>query len=60
MIQKETQTLEKLVEEAEELDPIRRFLVDYRQRQQNLPESYRSIVDNLREKGGCGRRRAES
>ena len=50
MIQKETQTLEKLVEEAEELDPIRRFLVDYRQRQQNLPESYRSIVDSLREK----------
>ena len=50
MIQKETQTLEKLVEEAEELDPIRRFLVDYRQRQQNLLESYRSIVDSLREK----------
>ena len=50
MIQKETQTLEKLVEEAKELDPIRRFLVDYRQRQQSLPESYRSIVDSLREK----------
>lgn len=50
MIQKDTQTLEKLVEEAKELEPIRRFLVNYRQRQQYLTESYRSIVDTLREK----------
>ena len=50
MIQKEMQTLEKLVEEAAELNPIRRCLVDYRQRPQNLPASYWSIVDDLRNK----------
>ena len=50
MTPKETQTVEKLIEQAAELDPIRRFLVDYRQRQQNLPDSHWSIVDGLREK----------